>query len=82
MLKRNGVASLPSGGAKHVKVDNEMREELADIIGEYPTMSLKEINNTLHNRLPEKPRISDDCITKTLDGMLFSLKKVHNVHNS
>ena len=75
MQGRNGIPSLPSGGAKHTKMDDEMRQELEDIIGEYPTMSIKEMNATLQTRLPNKIQVSDNCIAKCLDGMFFFNEK-------
>ena len=55
-----------------------MRSEIEDILGEYPTMSLKDINTVLQKRLPEKPKVSDSCIGKNLDGMMYSMKKVRS----
>ena len=77
MNKRNGIPSLPSGGAHHYKVDSEMKEELRAIISEYPCMSVKEINSTLSNCLYLQQQVTDDCISKNLDGMLFTLKKIY-----
>ena len=79
MQKRNGVASLPLGGAYNIKMDDEMHHELEDIIGEYPTMSLKNINLTLRSRLPYKPQVTDNCVAKSSDGMLYSLKKISTI---
>ena len=62
MNQRNGIASLPSGRFRYVKMDNDTRNQLSDIIGEYPTMSTNEMNKILQCGLQNKPRLSDSCI--------------------
>ena len=77
MSKRQGIPSLPSGGSVYRKVDDEMRDELQKIVEEFPSMTLLEINRTLRNRKPNKPNVTPDCISKSLDGMLITTKKVY-----
>ena len=54
-----------------------MKGELSDILSEYPCMTIKEINATLKKRLPQKHNVSDNCVSKTLDGMHYTMKKVY-----
>ena len=75
MVKRDGIPSLPSGGCTVRKVDSEMKEELEAIVAEYPTKSVKEINQNLRLILSVKLHVSNSCISKTLDGMFYSMKK-------
>ena len=63
MQKRAGVSSLPSGGAIHRKVDDEMRDEMRNILCEYPSLPLKEMNKLLREKLPNKPQITDACLS-------------------
>ena len=77
MSKRNGIVSLPSGGSTYRKVDDEMRDELERIYHEFPSMTVKNINATLRIRKPNKATVTDDCISKSLDGMFYTLKKVY-----
>ena len=53
---RGGVVQLPRGGRRngHVKLDDEIRDEILDIVEQHPCHTLKQINANLPTRLPEK----------------------------
>ena len=76
-LKREdpeNVEEKTRGGAYHVKVDNEMRETIAEIIGENPAATLATINSELRRRLPAKPFISNNYISHVCRGMFCTMK--------
>ena len=49
---------MSHGGHRYQKVDDEMRACAADVISENPLYTLKQINEELQRRLPEKVEIS------------------------
>ena len=57
-----------------MRVDDEMRDCLEEIINENCLLRLTLINNELRRRLPVKPVIHDRTVSRTLDGMLFRVK--------
>ena len=77
MSKRQGIPSLPSGGSVYKKVDDKMRDEFQNILEEFPSMTLLEINRALRNRKPNKPNVTLNYISKYLDGMLITKKKAY-----
>lgn len=73
-LREGRVEERPRGGPNNVKVDDEMRQCLNDIVEENCILTLRDINGTLRTRLPNKPQVHDRTISRTLDGMLIDLK--------
>ena len=67
---------LPHVGPHNTKVAEDMRKAVEDIISENCTLSLKEINLKLQQRLPEAPKVSLKTIERILDGLFYTLKKV------
>jgi len=59
-----------------MRVDDEMRDSLEQIINENCPLTLTQINSELSRRLPAKPEIHDRTVSRTLDGMLFRVKLV------
>ena len=64
----------PRGGRKNVKVDNDIKRCLNDIVDDNCMLTLTEINREVRRRFPRKPQIHDRTVGSTLDGMLVSLK--------
>ena len=64
----------PREGRNNVRVDEEMRDCLEEIINENCLLTLAQINSELRRRLPLKPQIHDRTVARTLDGMLFRVK--------
>ena len=64
----------PREGRNNVRVDEEMRDCLEEIINENCLLTLARINSELRRRLPLKPQIHDRTVARTLDGMLFRVK--------
>ena len=69
------IQERPRGGRNNVRVDDEMRDSLEQIINENCLLTLAQINSELRRRLPAKPEIHDRTV-RTLDGMLFRVKLV------
>ena len=57
-----------------MRLDDEMRGCLDEIINENCLFKLTQINHKLRKRLPAKPEIHDRTVSRTLDGMLFRVK--------
>ena len=57
-----------------MRVDDEMRDSLEQIINENCLLTLTQINSELRRRLPAKPEIHDRTVSRTLDGMLFRVQ--------
>ena len=70
------IQERPRGGRNNVRVDEEMRDCLEEIINENCLLTLARINSELRRRLPLKPQIHDRTVARTLDGMLFRVKVV------
>ena len=68
-LREGRIAERPRGGANHVRVDDEMRNCLNDILNENCLLTLAQINHELRQRLPRKPTIHDRTVARTLEGM-------------
>ena len=66
----------PRGGRNNVKVDDEMKQCLNEIVDENCLLTLSEINQELRRRLPVKPFVHDRTVGKALDGMLIHIKLV------
>ena len=64
----------PRGGANHVRVDDEMRNCLNDIINENCLLTLAQINQELRQRFPRKPAINDRTVAIALEDMLYRVK--------
>ena len=66
------VNERPRGGRNNVRVDNEIRDCINEILNENCLLTLQQINEELRRRLPTKPLVCDGTIGKTMDGMLIS----------
>ena len=73
-LREGRIAERPRGGANHVRVDDEMRNCLNDIVNENSLLTLAQISQEFTQRFPRKPVIHDCTIARTLEGMLFRVK--------
>ena len=73
-VREGRIAERPRGGPNHVRVDNEMRDCLNEILNENCLLTLTQVNQELRQRLPRKPRICDRTVARTLEGMLFRIK--------
>ena len=72
-MKVQSQAERPLG-ANNVRVDNEMRDCLNDILNDNCMLPLTQINQELRRRLPRKPRIHDRAVARNLGEMLFRFK--------
>ena len=75
----NRVSSLSHGGHRYQKVNDEMRACAVDVISENPLYTLKQINEELQGRLPEKPEISLKTLSNCLERMTYTLKLSRDV---
>ena len=68
------VNRLQRGGARNVKMTEEMQLVMLDIISERPFSTLADINREMRNRLPLAPRVTDTTIARHLEGKLITVK--------
>ncbi len=74
-FRRNGeVVQRPRGGARRIKMDQQMIEFCVAQIEAKPTITLKEINENLRTDLQDKPYVTQQCISKKLDGLFYTIK--------
>ena len=73
-IREGRIHERPRGGRNNVRVDEEMRNCLCEIINENYLLTLWQINGELRRRLPNKPFIHDRTVARALDGMLFRIK--------
>lgn len=68
------MEKLARGGATRIKMDNEMKDRLLEIIDQFPFVTLDGINQKLRQALPNKPNVSTATVARTLDGQLITCK--------
>jgi len=73
-VREGRTRERPRGGRNNVKVDDEMKQCLNEIVDENCLLTLSEINRELRRRLPAKPLVHDRTVGKALDGMLIRIK--------
>ncbi|XP_072175538.1 uncharacterized protein [Diadema setosum] len=78
-LQQDRRDARPSGGPNRVKVDQEMRDQLAAMLDDNPLLTLSQMNDELRRRLPQKPAISVSTLARTLDEMLVTIKLAEDV---
>ena len=78
-IRENRVDKRPRGGRNNIKVNEEMRQCLGEILSENTMLTLEAINAELKERLPDRPAVHARTIAKHLDGMLYTLKLAHRV---
>ena len=77
-MARDGVVTLPRGGRRRVKVDDDIRRCLAHIVEENPIFTLLQLKAELEAQLPTKPLISTSTIARCLEGQLIVMKKIED----
>ena len=79
-FQETGVIVRPRGGARvaRKKIDDEMKNAAAMIVEDYPGFTLKQINQELRRRQPQKPHISISFLACMFDGQLIKLKKLED----
>ena len=73
-FKEGRIEERPRGGRNNVRVDDEMKDCLHEIINENCLLTLWQINDELRRRMPDKPEIHDRTVARALDGMLLRMK--------
>ena len=68
------IAKRLRGRQNNVRVNDEMKECLSDIVNENRILTLSQINQELRQRLPNKPEIHNRTVSRTLQGMLYRVK--------
>jgi transposase len=74
-IKEGRIHELPRCSRNNIRVDEEMRDCLEQIINDNCVLTLVQINRELRRRLPHKPEIHESTVARTLNGMLFTLKR-------
>ena len=77
-VRKGRIAERPRGGPNHVRVNNEMRDCLNDILNENCLLTLAQINQELRQCLPGKPRIHDRIAASIYSRIK---KQTPNSHN-
>lgn len=75
-MRTGTVASLPRGGPRSAKLDNESIDLLVMCIEENPQLTLGQMKAILRDTWPEKQQVSTSTISRALHGALISVKKV------
>ena len=78
IVRRPEHVPIPRGGARNVKMDNESREFLAEILGENPLITLNLMQQHLREQFPQKPNVCLTTIKNACDGMFYTLKLAIN----
>ena len=64
------------GGATRVKVDEEMKARIREILGSNPAITLTNLSAELQRQLPDKPTVTPQHLGTICHGMFFTLKKL------
>ena len=75
-VRTGAVATLPRGGPRPAKLDNESIDLLVMCIEENPQLTLNQLNSILRDTWPDKRQVSISTILRGLQGALISIKKV------
>lgn len=78
-FQQTGLVVRPRGGARNLKVDEEMISEMMRTVEERAEYTLVQINAALRATLPHKPHITESTIAKTLKNRFVVLKKLETV---
>ena len=70
------IENRPRGGARGIKMDEEMRAAVEDILSGNAGITLRDLNAELRRRLPNKPHISEFHLSRVCHGLFFTLKKL------
>ena len=73
-IREGRIRERQRGGTNKVRVDDEMRDCLEEIINGNCLITLTQINHDLRRKLPLKPEIHDRTVSMTLDGMLSQVR--------
>lgn len=74
-----GIVNRPRGGSRHRKVDEDRVNNLIRTVEEHPEFTLGQLNAGLRVDLPNKPRITESCVSKTLENQMIVMKKLETV---
>lgn len=69
----------PRGGARHLKVDDEVRACLAKILEVNPQATQEAIRFQLEMQLPMKPKIALSTLSTAMDGLLYEVHSNESV---
>ena len=78
-IRENRVHERQRGGRHNIKVNEEMRQCLEEILSENPMLTLEATNAELRERLPDHPAVHVRTVAKHLDGMSYTLKLAQRV---
>ena len=65
-LEENRTEYRARGGARHVKVSEQMLQALHRYVAEKPTITLNEMRERLTVEFPDAPTVSIQCLSKKL----------------
>ena len=65
-VREGRIAERPRGGQNNLRVDEERKECLSDIVNENCILTLSQINHELSQSLPNKPEIHNRTLSRTL----------------
>ena len=76
----DGQVVRPRGGARAqvTLADEEMMAVAVDIVTDHPAYTLRQINDDLRQRLPNKPQVSVATVARMLEGQLIRVKKLED----
>ena len=76
----DGQVVRPRGGARAqvTRADEEMMVVAVDIVTDHPAYTLRQINDDLRQRLPNKPQVSVATVARMLEGQLIRGKKLED----
>ena len=69
-IRENRVDERPRGGRNNIKVNEEMRQCLEEILNKNPMLTLEAINAELRERFQDRPAVHASTIANHLDGLL------------
>ncbi len=71
--------SAMKGGKRHNKWDDDMEAFAEEVLSREPSITVNALNSRMRAHFGDgKQPISNSCLSKHLDGMLFTVKKCYN----
>ena len=78
IVKRGRPNNLPKGNSNAKKIDDEIIEYAVTELEKNCLLTLKELNSTIREHFPLKRTLTDQTLSRVLDGQCFTMKLVRD----
>ena len=76
---RGSIETRRGNAGRKQKLDNESLDFIISLIEATPTITVKQMNETLRDTFTRKPVVSDSTVNRALDGQLITVKMCRDI---